>query len=120
MLTFRAAVICDPCSQKHCVESCCSHLQMAKFDHHSGKIKCENPPGPGPSNFKSPKMPTPLENMTFVKSDNRYSNCDDVNGTMTVSDHYQLGTDGTSVSSGTISYILNILGIYSIIFQYLC
>ena len=109
MLTFRAAVICDPCSRKNCVESCCSHLQMAKFDHHSGKIKCENPPGPGPSNFKSPKMPTLLENMTFVKSDNRYSNCDDVNGTMTVSDHYQLGTDGTSVSSGTIFYFLTIL-----------
>ena len=89
MLTFHAAVICDPCSHKSCVESCCSHLQMAKFDHQSGKIKCENPPD-GPGNFKSPKIMAPLENLTLIKSDNnRYSNCDEVNGSLIVTNNFE-------------------------------
>ena len=102
MLTFRAAVICDPCSgkSKNCVESCCSHLQMAKFDHQSGKIKCENPSN-GPGNFKSPKIMSPLENLTLVKSDNnRYSNCDENNGSLIVTNHFELDNDGSTVSSG--------------------
>lgn len=94
-LTFRAALICDPCLSNSCVQSCCSHLQMAEVQ--SGKIQCLNPPNSG---FKAPRMPKSLENLTFVKSANRYAECESKNGTMIMSSHYEISNDGLSASIG--------------------
>ena len=43
-LTYRSALICDPCQIQTCVKSCCSHLQTAQFAQDSGSYTCKNTP----------------------------------------------------------------------------
>lgn len=99
LFTFRAAVICNPCHSEKCVQSCCSHLQMAKMNPESGQLVCENTPKG--FRFTSPALPKKLQNLTLIKSDNnRYENCEAKNGTMIVSEKFDIVEGGTSVSSG--------------------
>ena len=101
-LTFRSALICDPCSQRKCIQSCCSHLQMAQFDQ-SNRLVCQNPPGGSRSKFKfvPPGIPEKLGNFTLVKSDRRENgNCEVQNGTLVNTRDYHVSEDGSRVHVG--------------------
>ena len=107
-LTFRSALICDPCSQRKCIQSCCSHLQMAQFDQ-SNRLVCQNPPGGSRSKFKfvPPGIPEKLGNFTLVKSDRRENgNCEVQNGTLVNTRDYHVSEDGSRVHVGKSDFFL--------------
>eukprot|EP00093_Oithona_nana_P003234 03234.XXX_22532_21234_1 [CDS] Oithona nana genome sequencing. len=109
-LTFRSALICDPCSQRKCIQSCCSHLQMAKFDQSNNQLVCQNPHAGGSrSKFKfvPPGIPEKLGNFTLVKSDHREyaANCEVQNGTLVNTRDYHVSEDGSRVHVGSNSSV---------------
>ena len=106
-LTFRSALICDPCSQRKCIQSCCSHLQMATIDPQSSQMVCQNPPGGG--KFVPPRIPEKLNNFTLVRSENRdYVNCEVQNGTLVNTRDYHVSEDGSVVHVGKYLFVLRV------------
>ena len=60
-LTYRSALICDPCHIQSCVKSCCSHLQTANFTE-DGSYTCQNAPKFTPKAL----APASYQNLTLV------------------------------------------------------
>ena len=109
-LTFRSALICDPCSQRKCIQSCCSHLQMATLDLNN-QLVCQNPPSGRTSKFKfvPPEIPEKLANFTLVKSDHREytaGQCEVQNGTLVNTRDYHVSEDGSLVHVGKSVFYL--------------
>lgn len=99
-LTFRAAVICNPCmKQKKCIQKCCSHLQMAVIDDKSGRIECQNLPSN--ASIQVPTIPSDFQKWNLVKREtSSAASCEAQNGTTVVSSDYEIAEDGSLVTSG--------------------